>query len=61
MLVEYDQDEVQKRELAYIEASRKYSRCLHESEIAEALILIHNVRGHSSEAITLQRAIGKFY
>lgn len=53
MLVEYDQDEMQKKKLIYIEVCRKYNRCLHESEIVKILILIHNVYDHFSEAITL--------
>ena len=48
-------------ELAFIERSGKLSRCLHETEVVDALRVVHNLHGHWSNDITFQRCIGKFY
>ena len=48
-------------EVAYIERSGKWSRCLHEDQVPQALRLVHNVHGHFSDGITLHRCIGKFF
>ena len=47
--------------LAYIEKNGKYSRCLHEPEVSGALEILHNIHGHWSDEITMQRSIGKFF
>ncbi len=48
-------------ELAYVERSGQWSRCIHESEVPEALKLLHNIHGHFSDQITIMRCIGKFF
>ena len=49
------------RELAYIEKSERYSRCLHIGEVTQILVLLHNVCEHFSKKITQIRAIEKYY
>lgn len=47
--------------LAYKERSGKLSRCIHPGEIQRAMVILHNVHGHFSSDITLQRSIGRFW
>ena len=48
-------------ELAYRERSGKLSKCLHPGEVQRALEILHNVHGHFSTEITIQRSMGKFW
>jgi len=49
------------KDLAYRERNDRLARCLHEKEVAATLVLLHNVHGHFSDGITLQRSIGNFF
>ena len=51
----------ERNELAYIERSGQWARCLHKSELPDALRLLHNIHGHFSDQITTKRCVGKFY
>ena len=51
----------ERNELAYVERSGQWARCLHESEVPQALRLLHNIHGHFSDQITTRRCIGKFF
>ena len=48
-------------ELVYRENNEKLFRCLHEREVSNVLILMHNVHDHFSERIILQRTIERYY
>ena len=49
------------KRLGYRERSGKIAKCIHPGEVRRALELIHNVHGHFSADITMQRTLGKFY
>ena len=49
----------ERNELAYVERSGQWSRCIHESEVLQALKLLHNVHGHfSDQALYFQASTG---
>ena len=51
----------EKNELAYVERNGQWARCLHESEVPQALKILHNVHGHFSDQITNKRCVGKYF
>ena len=51
----------ERNKLAYVERSGQWARCIYESEVTQALNLLHNVHGHFSDQITIKRCIGKFF